>query len=131
MTNNYKILKKNKENAIDSLIEKDGITAQFTARQVIQHEIQLNKQVLEMEGNIELHEAKTSNILSNNPFLATLTEEQMHATHMYFESMAFIKGAKDKVKEIEKVLRQYKKEKAEIEKQTGVKFEDVKLDATK
>lgn len=113
----YKIYKKNKE-AKEVVIEKSGTTTQFTINDIEKHEAYLARSLKEVEGQLGIEEAKATNILNNNVFLMKLSEEEIHATHMYFEAMAFSSTAKPKIKEIKEQIKSYKKEKEEIIKQT-------------
>jgi hypothetical protein len=113
----YKIYKKNKD-AKEVIIEKSGITAQFTINDIEKHEMYLEKSLKEVEGKLQIEEARSTNILNNNVFLMKLSEEELNAAHLYFESMAFIATAKPKIKEIKDQIKSYKKEKEEIIKQT-------------
>ena len=113
----YKIYKKNKDSK-ETLIEKSGITAQFTISDIERHEEYLVKSLKEIEGQLTLEDAKATNILNNNIFLMKLSEKEIHASHLYFEAMAFSVTAKPKIKEIKEQIKSYKKEKEEIIKQT-------------
>jgi len=113
----YKIYKKNKD-AKEVVIEKSGITAQFTINEIEKHESYLARTLKEIEGQLMLEDAKATNILNNNTFLMKMSEEDIHAAHMYFEAMAFSVTAKPKIKEIKDQIKSYKKEKEEIIKQT-------------
>lgn len=113
----YKIFKKHKDSK-EVIIEKSGITAQFTINDIERHEAYLDKALKELEGQSTLEDAKAQNIVTNNPFLLKLSEKELHAAKMYFESMAFTATAKPKIKEIKDQIKSYKKEKEEIIKQT-------------
>ncbi len=113
----YKIFKKHKDSK-EVIIEKSGITAQFTLNDIERHEAYLAKTLKELEGQLSIEDAKAQNIATNNTFLLKLSEKDLHAAKMYFESMAFISTAKPKIREIKDQIKSYKKEKEEIIKQT-------------
>lgn len=113
----YKISKKNKDPK-EVIIEKSGITAQFTLNDIERHEDYLAKTLKEIEGQLAIEDAKSTNILSHNSFLVKMSEKDLHACKMYFECMAFSSTAKPKIKEIKEQIKAYKKEKEEIIKQT-------------
>ena len=101
-------------------IVKSGISAEFTLKEVKEHMKYLDRVSKELQGKRLVEDAKATNVLMYNSFIKDLTEEQLHAAHMYFTSMAFCKDAEDKVKEIEDQIEAYTAEVAEIYKQTGI-----------
>jgi hypothetical protein len=119
----FKVIAENKEDARFSTIEKHGQVIRFNLMDILQDEKVGVKKVLELTGQVKVEEAKITNIMEHNPFLKDLTEEQMHAVHMYYTSFSLSKICSNKIEEINTVLEKYVTLKKDIAEQTGIKAE--------
>ncbi len=105
----------------DSLIVKVGGEVEFSIRAVDNDIIYLEKQKKELVAQMGIEEAKKINILGTHPHIENMSEEDRIACYLYQQSFAFCKVGAGKLEEIENQLKEYASEKAEIEKQTGIK----------
>jgi len=113
----YTVKKAHKDDTNFDVIEKTGISHEFTVQDILEEEERFEKMVKEIEANMELKEAVKTNVLSNNEWLKDMEEEKIHACHLYWEAHAYVKGGKLKVKEIKGVLKSSEKERKEIKAQ--------------
>ncbi len=122
----YTVVEPNEESLL-ATIEKGGIKGRFTIKDVRVHQIYLKKLMKELEGKRLVEDAKATNIMAHNKFLGDLTEEQIHAAHLYFESMAFIAEADKKAVEVGQQIEDYEAEVQRISEATGLTFPEVDL----
>lgn len=114
-----------KETALDqndSLIVKTGGEVEFSMRNINNDVVYLEKSRKELVAQIGLEEAKKVNVLGTHPHIEQMSEEDRVACYLYQQAFAFCKVAKGKLEEIEKQLKDYADEKAEIIKQTNLKI---------
>lgn len=105
----------------ESLIEKRGHVITFTLQEVEEHKKLLAKNLKELSSMKQVFDAKAQNIVNNNPEISDMTEEKIHAVWLYYENFHNSKKYGEKCVELEKQIKEYDDELAEIEKQTGVK----------
>lgn len=75
-------LKEVKENPLDSIVEKSGITAEFSINQLLEEGKRIEKKVTEIKGQLTIEEAKKTNVEENHPFvLEELSEEEIKKAH--------------------------------------------------
>lgn len=99
-----------------------GIESELTLIDV-QNAINHNeKEIMEMETNMKIHEAKLKNIEEHHEEVKTIPEIIRNACYLYTESFAFLKVAKVKLKELKDANKQMYDQANEIEKQTGLKL---------
>lgn len=115
----YKI-KEQSEDENKVVIEKSGQVYDFTVGQARENLADLKKSLVQFEGQKTIEDAKMTNILEHNPFIKDLTEAQVHAVHLYFESFAVSKVCNDKIKEHKEVIAEIEAELVEIKHQVGV-----------
>jgi hypothetical protein len=106
----------------DIVISKTGHSHEFTVAEVLQHELQLEKEIKQIEAQKELEDAKMENISRNNPKLMKLTKEEMHAVHMYWESKVMSDQCVTAKMQREEALREYAGVKKDVKEQTGVEI---------
>ena len=124
-----KITYKIKERALDpkdSLIEKTGGTVEFSMNQIDKDVAYLNKALKELTAEIGVKEATKVNVERTHPHVANMTQEDLTAAYIFREATGFLHLAEQKKKQIEDQLKEYADEKAEIIKQTGIEYEQVK-----
>lgn len=112
----YKIKEKLKG---DVMIEKTGAAIEFTASSVMDHLQELSRKKMELMAQSKLNKAEMTNIEEHNAWLKDLTEEQIHACHMYWESKRLHDACEKKLPEYDAVIQEYKDAIAEIKSQTG------------
>ena len=129
-------VKEKAESPFDTVIEKGNITVEFTPSQMIQEQVECQKFIKEIEGNIMVQEAKMTNILEHHPFVKDMSEQDRFTVHMFQEAYAFVQGAKNKVHDLSKQLEASRMELVHIAKELNLPVDmDVKVavaeDATK
>lgn len=118
----YSVKKAEKEGEEDSIV-KTGHEHEFKMSAVGANLVQLEKDQKEVDAQIVLEEATMTNIREHNPFLADLTDEQIHACSMFYASKTLAEVCKRKKALIDEYITTEKEAAVEIEKQTGVKLE--------
>lgn len=116
----YKVIDVHPEDPMLSTIEKQGITANFTARDIEQDIASLEKMKKELTAQSGLEKAKIANIVRTDPEVEDLTERQRHAAYLYQNSYGFLVKADEKIDEINEAIAELEEEKLEITKQTGI-----------
>ena len=115
----YKIKKKGKSQSEHLIEKKYEHTIEFTMAQIESHEYQLEKTLKEFQAKLELENAKVENIKHHHSWVKTLSPEELHTAHMFFESIALINVIRPKIKEINKQIKEYKVEKKQIKEALG------------
>jgi hypothetical protein len=119
---NYKIIE-NKENPLESIIEKDGITVQFTLVGMETQAKMVEKKLTEMKAQLELEEASAKNVENNHPEVIDPSEEEIKKAHNIVLHISYKTKAKEIAEEIAKIEQafvDYKAELDEIKNQTGL-----------
>lgn len=115
----YKIKTENKNDTLQTIITKEGITADFTLGQVYDHKLKLEQEIKEKEGQIEIHQATMDNILSNHKDVAKIVKkikESKNSQGILATLFLYIQNDIDRdnnermVKERKSVIREYRKE---------------------
>lgn len=115
----YKVKKKQKDFK-DSTIEKVyEHTITFSVRDIEQHEQLLEKARREMKALMQVETAKVHNIEANHSWVKKLTPEKLATVAMYFASLERAAEVYPKLKEVNKQIKEYKEEKAQIYKELG------------
>jgi hypothetical protein len=109
----YKIIEES-DNVNTIVIEKSGLTATFTLQDIENHIAYLNKTKREIEGKITIDSAGCTNIENNNEWIKEMTDEEIHACYLYFQSKATVIKGNEKLEEIESALKEYADEKVII-----------------
>lgn len=122
----YKI-KENNENIKKAIIVKTGHEVEFTLERAEYNQVDLLKMKKEVEATLNHHSLVVDNVLEHNPFIKDLTDEQVHAVNMFYESNSVKKQCVEKLSEIDEVLVSSAMEIAEIKKQLGIEDEVVEL----
>lgn len=110
----YKVKEPN-EDPKQALIEKAGITAEFTLEQVEAQEKAWEKTVTELDAKVRVEKAVMDNIERNYPFVSQLDPEHLHAYYMYFKSKAVVVEGEKKLVEWREAIEESKKERTLIE----------------
>lgn len=88
----------------DSVIEKSGIKATFTLREIEANRDALTRTKTELEAQIKVQDATTSNIESFHPFVKDMSLEDTHAAGMFYEARAYRDKCQEKLDSINKIL---------------------------
>lgn len=104
----------------DSVIQKTGLTAEFTLNDMDRDMKYLAKKKDELEAQIAVEAARMTNIERDRPALAEMSEEERQIIYIYTKSASFVKVGKEKIAEIDTQMKEYKDEMINIVMQTGV-----------
>lgn len=105
----------------DVVIIKTGDEVEFTVG-AIDRDIQyLEKSKKELVAEIGIKKATVENVTRTHPHVAAMTPEDLTAAYLLREATGFLNVGEPKLEEINKQLSDYADDKAEIEKQTGIK----------
>lgn len=88
----------------DSKIQKSGITSTFTLREIETNRAALQKLQTELEAQIKVQDATTTNIENFHPFVKDMTMEDMHTAGMFYEARAYRDQCQKKLDEVQKLL---------------------------
>lgn len=103
-----------------AVILKSGHEIEFTLGDVEYNQAQLLKSKKEVTATLNHHSIIVENVLKFNDFIKDLTDEQIHAVHMYHQSKTITKTCEDKLAEIDKVIVDGATEIAEVKRQLGI-----------
>lgn len=117
----YKV-KESAKDPIDSIIVKIGDEIEFTLGNIETDTAYLKKTEKELVAQIGVESASKANIERTHPHVASMTQEDLTAAYLYRQATGVLNVANEKLVEIRKQLTDYDAEKAEIEKQTGLKL---------
>lgn len=118
----YQVKKSEQEGGEDAIV-KSGHSYEFFMSKVTEHMLALQKGLHELKAQIELEDAKLSNVKSFHPVVDTLSDEDMASVVIYFESKKIKEKCLEKKSQIEAALAEYKTETEDILKQTGIAWE--------
>lgn len=88
----------------DSKIEKSGITSTFTLREIANNRTTLLKLQKELEAQILVQDATTTNIENFHPFVKDMSMEDMHTAGMFYEARGYRDQCQKKLDEVQKLL---------------------------
>lgn len=117
MTVTYKLKELNKEDPMDSVIEKTGHTVEFSMSNVRENEAAVEKAVKELTAQKNLEDAKMRNIEEHYPFVQGLTDFELSTASLYWESRQLAKACATKLVELEQQRSQDMVEIEEIYRQ--------------
>jgi hypothetical protein len=114
----YKVIEPN-DDYKEARIEKSGITAVFTLKDVEDHQAKLATYKKERMAEMEVERAKMANYAHYHPIVLELTGEQLTAAALYKESQTMVKKTEEKLAEIDEALKEYAEETEAIMLATG------------
>jgi hypothetical protein len=120
----YKILKVNEEDFNQSLIQKDNVKIEFTLEGADARQRDYKKQETEWSSQISLCESIIKNVKENHPDIFDLPEEKRVACKLVLENEALIGEIAPKLDQLQKAIKRYEKERAQIMKQFNWKDHD-------
>jgi hypothetical protein len=109
----YKIIEPN-DDPKQAKIEKSGITAVFTLAQVEEHEATLTTRRKEMAAELEVEQAKMTNVENFHPEVKDMSGVLLTAATLYKESKTVVEKTTAKIAEYDAALKEYADEKAQI-----------------
>lgn len=115
----YKIKEEN-EDPMLSVIEKGGVTVDFTLQDVendIRHNTKLKK---ELEARLKLDKAKVENIEHFHPWVKDWSDEQLSIAHLYAESRSVVRSFPERIREATEAIEELEAAKEDIKSQIGV-----------
>jgi predicted GNAT family acetyltransferase len=115
----YKIKEPN-EDLNKAVIEKSGVTVDFTIAQMDEEQAALTKYLKEFEANRTVKQTMKDNIEEYHPFVKDLTEEQLFTAALYQQVIEAIKQYDEKTIDFTKQLSESRKEVLEIISQIGI-----------
>lgn len=115
----YKIIENNADPNL-AVVEKSGISVQFTAKEIKENLAHVRKQKREIEGTCRVAEATKVNIKRTHPHIAAMSEEDLVAAYLYRQAIGTVTQALEKLTEIDDVIKQDEKSLAEMIEQTGL-----------
>lgn len=118
----YKVLEA-KENPAETIIEKSGMTSQFTLGEIAVDLNLLQKKHDELESQMRIEEARMINIDRTNPEIGAMSEEMRQVIFIYAKAFAFVKVAKEKLNEIDAQVKEYNEEMEVIQSRLGLSFQ--------
>lgn len=120
----YKIIKS--KNILDTTVKASEIETKFTIGEFMADTEYNKKKLTEIEAMMTMEKAKMTNIKNNHPEVLELDKKVLVGAYLYYQSLVAVKESKEKMKQINSVLKQSAKDRKEIEKQTGFSFKDIK-----
>ncbi|MFA6095647.1 MAG: hypothetical protein WC767_02280 [Candidatus Paceibacterota bacterium] len=115
----YKVVLEKKD-PLDTIIERSGIKAHLTIREVrdaLASNLKLKK---ECEGQITLDKAKIENVQRNHPAIKDLKPVEVAAVLIYADSVESITKCERKLEEIEEANTLLERTEKEIAEQVGI-----------
>ena len=109
----YKLIKEEGD-VIDYVIEKRGLTSEFTIRDINSNLARMEKVTKELQAQLELEQAKMTNIEHFHPFVKDLSPEDLHTAWMYREAQEYVTQIVPKLEEIKNAVAADEKTVAEV-----------------
>lgn len=124
MTYEYKVVEE-KENPLDSVIEKSNLSVKFTLSDLQNDFERANKIIAEARAQKEVDGAAKLNISTNHPHVLEATDEEVqkaHALTLYRQYINKVKEAEQKIVDVENYFKGYYEELEVIKKQTKLEI---------
>lgn len=115
----YEIVKENKENALETVVKKLGISAEFALKGVYDHKLKLEKEINEKKAEAQVNAASMENITNNHGVIALIIEEIklkdkpegiLATLFLYIKHDIDRANCEKMVKEREELLKEYDEE---------------------
>lgn len=113
----YKI--KKEENGV-AIIEKSGKKFTFSSADVKSDLVKINAQKKQYSSQAELNQAEMTNIEEHHPFVKEMSDEDIHAAHMYWESKKIRDACLKLLPDIDAAIEETEEAVREVEKQCGI-----------
>jgi hypothetical protein len=122
----YRLVKPS-ANYREAVIEKGGITAEFTLLEVEQMQERNRKALMELQGQLKIEEAKIDNINRHYPAVKDMPGVILTAAALYKESQSMIAELKPKIIQVDTAINENNIMVAEVMEQ----IKDLKSDGKK
>lgn len=114
----YGLVAHPEDQPIDEIvIESRGHVNTFTLGEMKENVAKAEKFLKEVRANKDVQESVMKNVSEHNPFILEMSDEKLHACHMYFDAKALRNTYSDKEKSCEEYLAAEALDLAEVLKQ--------------
>lgn len=105
----FELVKENKKDPKKTTVRRVNITNEFEIGDIEKQLAHLDKLETEVASQQKVCDAYMKNVRDNyGKVIDQLSEEEMHAVHMYYENLTLGRDSKNKLKEIRKQKKDYK-----------------------
>ena len=115
----YKVVLEKKD-PLDTVIERSGIKAHISLREVREARASNEKLKREIEGQITIDKAKIENVQTNHPVIKDLKPVEIAAVLIYADSVGSISKCEKKIEEIDRANKELDDTEHDIAEQVGV-----------
>lgn len=121
MDNNLKI-KELKEDPYETIIEKTGLTSEFTLATVVDHLDHCKKRLMEATAQLKVHENQDELAIKILPILKDIPLDQVEMVRAYCDRQISNPAIKDLMTTCEETIKNYQESLPEIYKLVGVEI---------
>lgn len=104
----FSIVKDNKRDFKNAVIERSNLTNQFTVAEVEIDYMRLEQTEKELTAQIKLSTAALDNIGRNHPFVMKLSDEQLATAAYVYETKKVKSQAESKLKQVKNGMKKYR-----------------------
>lgn len=115
----YKIKEKNEDPKL-TVIQKTGLTAEYTLADIERNIEQVNRVITELDATLRVNKAKAENVERNHPFVMDLDETALEAARIYAETREYLKQLPERLETARQVLANELKEQDQAKKVLGI-----------
>jgi len=116
----YKIIDENVEQPYDSVIQKTGLTSEFTINQLMDHLDFSSKKMKEAETQVEINDKQNELIEETIPVLKDIPEEQWQMATTYFVRKQQRLEYEQLIETCKETIAKYKKTLEDIKNEFGI-----------
>lgn len=117
----YKIIDE-KENKLESIIEKSGVTTKFTAQQVVDHLEYTMKMLKQAEGQLEVNSKQDEMAIEILPILKDIPEDKWQLVMAFAGRQVSKPELVDYIGTCKETISSYETQMKEIEEALGIEF---------
>lgn len=117
----YKIIDE-KENKLESIIEKSGVTTKFTAQQVVDHLEYTMKMLKQAEGQLEVNSKQDEMAIEILPILKDIPEDKWQLVMAFAGRQVSKPELVDYIGTCKETIFSYETQMKEIEEALGIEF---------
>lgn len=112
-------LKKSEVEGGEDIILKEGEVHEFTMSQVNSNLVELNKAERELSSQIELENAKMTNVENHHEIVKELEDEKMNAVAVFYSAKLMRDACQKKLEQVIAMKEELAKDLEQIKEQTG------------
>lgn len=125
----YKIVTEDSVDSLNTVVEKAGITTEFSLKDVYDHKLKIEQDLREKQGQVDIATSSMQNILNNHKDVAKIVDtikKRENAQGLLATLFLYIKHDIDRennqkmVEERQKVIEEYEKELNEIHESLSI-----------